>query len=48
MQRRHPHPGGGGELVEAAGGGVPVHPLAAGVEQDRPARNGSCSPPGSN
>ena len=36
MQRRHPHPGCLGEVAEAAGGRVPVHPLSAGVEQDRP------------
>jgi hypothetical protein len=29
------------ELVQAAGGGVPVHPGAAAVEQDRPAHAGS-------
>ena len=26
-----------GEVAQAAGGGVPVHPGAAGIEQDRPA-----------
>jgi hypothetical protein len=34
---RHPDPGGGGEMLEAAGGGVPVHWRAEGVAQDRPA-----------
>jgi hypothetical protein len=29
------NPGLLGEVAQAAGGGVPVHPLAAGVEQDR-------------
>ena len=29
--------GGFGEVPQAAGGGVPVHPGAAAVEQDRPA-----------
>ena len=33
--------GGLGELVQAVGGCVPVHPGAAAVEQDRPARAGS-------
>ena len=32
-----PHAGGFGELPQAAGGSVPVHPHAAAVEQDRPA-----------
>ena len=36
-----PDPRGIGELMQAAGGGVPVHPGAAAVEQDRPARAGS-------
>src|SRR5437764_522551 len=31
-----PHPSGLGELAQAAGGGVAVHPDAAAVEQDRP------------
>jgi hypothetical protein len=30
--------GGLGEAVQAAGGRVPVHPGAAAVDQDRPAR----------
>ena len=34
-------PGRTGELVQAAGGGVPVHPGAAAVEQDRAAGAGS-------
>src|SRR5919204_21404 len=29
--------GGSGEVAQAAGGGVPVRPGAAGVQQDRPA-----------
>jgi hypothetical protein len=33
-----------GEVAQAAGGRVPVHPGAAAVEQDRPARAGSGSP----
>jgi len=33
---RHPDPGGGGQLLERAGGGVAVHPGAEGVAQDRP------------
>ena len=32
-----PHPGGFGEVPQAAGGGVAVHPGAAAVEQDRAA-----------
>jgi hypothetical protein len=32
--------GGLGEVPQAAGGGVPVHPGAAAVEQDRPADPG--------
>jgi hypothetical protein len=35
VQVRHPHPCGGGQGVQAAGGGMPVHPSAVGVEQDR-------------
>ena len=31
----HPDPGVGGEVVEPAGCGVPVHPRAEGVAQDR-------------
>jgi hypothetical protein len=31
------HPGGLGEPPQPPGGGVPVHPRAAAVEQDRPA-----------
>jgi len=31
--------GGFGEVVQAAGGRVPVHPGAAAVEQDRPAHS---------
>ena len=37
VDRRHPHPGRGGKGPESAGGGVPVHPDTATVEQDRPA-----------
>src|SRR5690349_11543269 len=33
---RHPHAGGGGQVLEATGGGVPVHPGAEDVAQDRP------------
>ena len=36
--------GGFGEVVQASGGGVPVHPGAAAVEQDRPAHAGSDCP----
>ena len=36
--------GGLGELTQAAGGRVPVHPGAAAVEQDRPARPRSDRP----
>jgi hypothetical protein len=42
--RGDPDAGGLGELVQAAGGRVPVHPGAAAVEQDRPARAGSDCP----
>ena len=38
--------GGLGELVQAAGGSVPVHPGTAAVEQDRPARARSGRPVG--
>jgi hypothetical protein len=31
-------PGRTGDLVQAAGGGVPVHPGAAAIEQNPPAR----------
>jgi hypothetical protein len=34
--------GGPGEVARAAGDRVPVHPGAAGVQQDRPAGPGSC------
>jgi hypothetical protein len=33
-----------GEVPEAAGGCMPVHPGAAGVQQDRPAGSGACGP----
>ena len=33
-----------GKLVQATGGGVPVHPRASAVEQDRPAHAGSDRP----
>jgi hypothetical protein len=36
--------GGFGETVQAAGGRVPVHPGAAGVQQDRPALPGAGRP----
>ncbi len=36
--------GGFGEVTQAAGGRVLVHPGAAGVEQDRPADPGCCRP----
>jgi hypothetical protein len=36
VQCRHPHPGRLGKSAQSAGGGVPAHPGAAGVEQDRP------------
>jgi hypothetical protein len=39
-----PDPGGPGEVAQAAGGRVPVHPGAAGVQQDRPARAGAGRP----
>jgi hypothetical protein len=39
-----PDAGAPGELVQAAGGRVPVHPGAAAVEQDRPAHAGSARP----
>jgi hypothetical protein len=39
-----PDPRRGGEVVQAAGGCVPVHPGAAAVEQDRPAHPGSDCP----
>ncbi len=38
MRPGHLDPSGLGEVVQAAGGRVPVHPGAAAVEQDRPAR----------
>jgi hypothetical protein len=41
-----PDAGAPGELVQAAGGRVPVHPGAAAVEQDRPAHAGSGRWPG--
>ena len=37
-------PGGPGEVAQAAGGRVPVHPGAAGVQQDRPADPGGYRP----
>jgi hypothetical protein len=40
----HLDPGGLGEVVQAACSRVPVHPGAAAVEQDRPARAGSGRP----
>jgi len=36
--------GGLGEVAQAAGGCVPVHPGAAGVQQDRPADPGGYRP----
>ncbi len=36
--------GGSGEVPQAAGGRVPVHPGAAAVQQDRPAGPGACGP----
>jgi hypothetical protein len=36
-----PHPGGFSEPLQAAGGGVAVHPGAAAVEQDRPTGAGA-------
>ena len=39
-----PEAGGLGELAQAAGGCMPVHPGAAAVEQDRPARARSDRP----
>jgi hypothetical protein len=33
-----------GEVPQPAGGRVPVHPGAAGVQQDRPAGPGACCP----
>jgi hypothetical protein len=32
---RHPDPRGGGQLLKASGGGVPVHASASSVAQDR-------------
>ena len=40
MRPGHLDAGGLGEPVQAAGGRVPVHPGAAGVQQDRPADSG--------
>jgi hypothetical protein len=40
----HLDPGRLGEVVQAAGGRVPVHPGAAAVEQDRSARAGAGGP----
>jgi hypothetical protein len=37
VDRRHLHAGRLSESAEAAGGGVPVHPGAAAIEQDRSA-----------
>jgi hypothetical protein len=37
VQRQSLEPGGLGEVPQAAGGGIPVHPGAAGVQQGRPA-----------
>nr|WP_231929695.1 hypothetical protein [Micromonospora inositola] len=37
MHPRHPEPCGLGQVLEPAGRGVPVHPHAEGVAQDRPA-----------
>ena len=39
-----PHPGGFGEVPQAAGGGVAVHPGAAAVEQDRAAGTAGYGP----
>jgi len=36
--------GGFGEVAQAAGGRVPVHPGAPGVQQDRPAAPGGYRP----
>ena len=36
MHARHADAGGGGQVLEAAGCGVAVHPGAAGAAQDRP------------
>ena len=40
----HRDAGGLGEPVQAAGGRMAVHPGAAGVQEDRPADPGACSP----
>jgi len=37
-------PAGLGEVTQAAGGGMPVHPGAAGIQQDRPAGSGAYCP----
>jgi hypothetical protein len=36
MHPRHADAGGGGQVLESAGGGVAVHPSAEDVPQDRP------------
>jgi len=37
VHSRHPDPGGGGQVLEPAGGRVPVHPSVVGVAEDRTA-----------
>ena len=38
------HPGSFGQMLQAAGGGMAVHPGTSGVEQDRPACPGADGP----